>query len=266
MTPMNVVLGIVQIVVVFGLAVLLPRFLVSRVEQAARGQVDESVGKALAEYNHTLELGLEGHKSTLTTELEGFRQSLALDRERYSRDYALFATRRNDVYAEAFGALQKAIGGYASHFATLVFRREYTNSAETDLRNLAERLELVTAAERENFIAMLDAGHLQGARDFATTLFERDQVRQAQIGFRDFKRLWVLNALYFSPEVDDALRESVLHLAVLSTYADDLIAERRIDRVKAEEALQKVDATNTKLRMLMRGEIQAGFATSGANE
>ena len=261
---MGVAIEILQLVATFAVCVVLPAMVLSRVKNAARGEVDKSVGKVLADYDHSLELQLEGHRTMLKAdfekELEKVRQSLALDRERYSRDYELFATRRFQVYADTYGELQKAIGGYAGHLGTMFDRRDYSYSPEVDLRDVAERLELITAAERHELVARLDAGQLRDARELATTLHERESVRRAHVAFRDFKRVWVLNALYFSPDVEALLLQAVHHLAALSLCADEIIEERPVQRVKAAESLQKADVANADLKKLMRTELQHGFS------
>jgi hypothetical protein len=101
---------------------LLPKYIERRVTEAARGAVDLAVGRSLADYKLALDKQLESHRHDLTTSIEGLRQALAIDRERYSREYGLFATKRNELYAETFALLEKARGSCASKGPILALR------------------------------------------------------------------------------------------------------------------------------------------------
>ena len=108
---------------------LLPKYLERRVSEAARGAVDKQVGVALADHQHQLE-----------QQLELVRQSLALTRERHSHDYGLFAARRNEVYAELYGLLERAAGAYGGHFAVISSYREFSRTGKPSLESLAKSL------------------------------------------------------------------------------------------------------------------------------
>jgi hypothetical protein len=212
------------------LAWLVPKYVERRVAEAARGAVDISVGKALADYKLDVDKQLESYRTDLATSMEDLRQTLAFDRERYSRDYALFAAKRNDVYADTFSLLQKAHGGFASKFAKLLSYRDFSQSPAQDLRHLAERLELVSASERQSLTDAVDAGRMDLAGRLANMLNERDELRRANKCFYDFRNACTLSALYFSPAVDGLLSQALQPLAMLSTIADEVIAEEGVNR------------------------------------
>lgn len=253
------VIGIVSLA-----AWLLPKYLEARVAEAARGAVDLSVGRSLAEQRLQLDRQLEAYRDELTRNLEGIRQTLAFDREKFGRDYGLFATRRNEVYAETFGLLERARGGFAKRFAALLSYRDFGRSPVADLKALAERLKLISAAEREEFINLIANGRLDEARKLANRLNEKDELRQANRAFYEFRNACVLNALYFSSEIDALLTQAVHELALLTVYSDEIIEddEDRVAPRKASEQVTMVDVTAGQIRQAMRRELQAGFAES----
>lgn len=240
---------------------LLPKYLERRLGEAARGAVDISVGQLLADYRLTIDKQLEDHRSGLTRELEDLRQTLALDRERYSRDYGLFATTRNEVYAETFGLLERARGAFAARFGSITSHSDFGRSPEADLRDLATRLELVSEGERGKFLSLLGRGELDEARKRANVLVERESLRQANRSFYDFRNSCVLHALYFSPPVDELLSQAVRDLGLLSIYADELIDEEETvpPRQRAEQ-VRKVEATVSSVKDAMRDDMQWSFA------
>ena len=261
-TTLESLLSTVTLVVVGLASWLLPKYLERRVGEAARGAVDLSVGKSLAEHRLTIDTRLEEYRSGLMREMESLRQTLALDRERYSRDYGLFATRRNEVYAETFGLLERARGAFAERFAPVTSRRVFHRSPEADLRGLGTRLELINEGERQHFLDLLDQGRLDEARKQASILVERESLRQANRAFYDFRNACVLHALYFSPSVDSILSHAVQELGLLSVYADELLDEGETvpPRVLAEQ-FRKVEAITTSLKRALREDMQGSFAT-----
>lgn len=252
-----VVLGVI------GLASwLLPKYLERRVAEAARGAVDVSVGKTLADHRHSLDVQLEEYRQGLTGQIEQLRHGLATERERSSKDYGLFAERRNEVYAETYSLFEKARGGYASHFASLIQTRDFSRAPEADLRHLSKSLELITEGERESLAHALDLHNWGDARKIANELYERNSLRQANQAFYEFKRAWVLNALYYSIPVSDVLVEAIQILAPLSTFADEMIAADERDpiatgdRGKKADLVTKLDSLSPRLRTAMRAEMQ----------
>ena len=242
---------------------LLPKYLEARVAEAARGAIDLSVGKALAEHRFGLDTQLEDYRVSLGDQAESLRQSLAFERERYARDYGLFAQRRNEVYADVFGLLEKVRGGYGQHFAKLLSHRTFDTSVEPDLRALAGSLELVTDAERLLLLSALDRGDLTSARKTAAELVERSSLRAANRAFFDFRNACVLHTLYFSPEIDLIIPQILAPLALLSVHADELIAgdhgDGRDGRARGA-SVDEADGATARLRSQMRSEMQAGFA------
>jgi hypothetical protein len=112
---------------------------------------------------------------------------MALDRERYARDYSLFATKRNEVYADTFGLLEKAHGAYSAKFDSLRAYRDYSRSSIADLRNVAKRLELVCDSERQGLIEAIDSDSIDTARARANALNEHDEFRRANWCFYEFR-------------------------------------------------------------------------------
>lgn len=241
---------------------LLPKYLERRVAEAARGAVDVSVGKTLADHRHSLDRQLEEYRLGLTGQIEQLRHALAGERDRSSKDYGLFAERRNQVYAETYSLFEKARGGFAGHFATLIQTREFKGASEPDLRHLTKSLELITEGERDSLSGALSMHQLDKAGQIATVLFERDSLRRANQAFYEFKRAWVLHALYFSSQVSDVLGEAIQTLAPLSVFADELIEEGGRDRITTKDRrrradlVEKLDSLSPRLRNAMRGEMQ----------
>lgn len=242
---------------------LLPKYLERRVAEAARGAVDVSVGKTLADYYHQLDRQLEVHRTELSREAENWRQSLALDRERFSKDYELFAGKRNEVYADTYSLFERARGGYARHFAALTVHQDFRGSPEADLRHLAKSLEFISEGERAELVTQIDRGDLNAARKTANVLHERDAVRQANRVFVEFRNACVVHALWFSKEVDDLLEDAVRRMALLSVFADELIeGEKREHQMRRDqsEKVTELDMLARQLRKAMRHEMQAAFA------
>jgi hypothetical protein len=206
-------------------------------------------------------MDLERYKSELTRQLEGVRQGLALNHERYSRDYALFATRRNEVYAETYGLLERARGAYGAHFARLLITRDFRESDAADIRRLAKNLKYIIDSEREQLTGLLDTpGQLRDAGELATRLYERNGLRAAQRAFRFFGNAAVLHSLYFSSAVEQALETTRHTLAALSTFADERIEDREPREYrKSSEAMEDLDRHANNLRRLMQREMREGF-------
>lgn len=230
---------------------LLPKYLVRRVEEAARGAVDVSVGRTLAE-----------HRYSLDRQLEEYRLGLSAQIERTSKDYGLFAEKRNEIYAETYSLFEKARGGYAGHFASLIQTRDFSRSPEADLRHLTKSLEYITEGERQSLSDALDMQNWGKAREIANEIYERDSLRRANNAFYELKRAWVINALYFSTAVNDVILEAVQILASLSVFADEIIEEGKSVRITTEDRrnragkVEKLDALAPRLRNAMRDEMQ----------
>lgn len=245
---METTLSIVVLGVVSAATWLLPKYLERRVAEAARGAVDVSVGKTLAEHRHALDRQLE----------------------RSSKDYGLFAERRNEIYAETYTLFEKARGHYAMHFATLTQTRDFSKSGEPDLRHLAKKLDLISEGERSSLTDALDMHNLGDARRLANELYKKDSLRTANQAFYAFKSAWVLHALYFSTEVNDVLVEAARTLGLLSVYADELIEEGKDAQISVKDrrdraaTIDKLDAFATRLRTAMRAEMQRGFEADHA--
>lgn len=230
---------------------LLPKYLVRRVEEAARGAVDLSVGKKLAEHGHLL-----------TQQIETLRHSLATEREKQSKDYALFAESRNRIYAEVYALFEKVRGHYAFHFSAFRNYQDYSNSPEADLRDIAQRLERLTEGERKDFVEQLDRGELDAARQTANTLVERDSLRRANREFVDFKNACVVHALYLSSAVEAVTDDGIKALAVFTVHADRMIEEGRRPpayRGEFQDRSSEIDATDAisaRMRDAMRAEMR----------
>ena len=245
--------------IVAAVASWLPKYLETRVTEAARGSVDVSVGKKLSEYQLAIDKQLESHRHELSAGLENVRQSYSLDRERYSRDYGLFATRRNEVYAESFALFEKARGAYGKKFAKLLSFQDFSRSPAADLARLADRLELVSEGERLQLRSHLEAGDLEQARTHAGVIYERDELRRANRSFSDFRNACALNALYFSTEVLETVRSATRPLATLSVNSDAIIANSEEQGLNGYAEVAELDALSVRLRDLMRGEMHSGF-------
>lgn len=236
---------------------LLPKYLVRRVEEAARGAVDISVGKKLAEHGHLL-----------SQQIETLRHSLATERERQSQDYALFVGRRNRIYAKIFSLFEKVRGHYSFHFAAFRNYRDYSRSPEADLRNIAASLQVVTDDERRTFVEQLDRGELEAARQTANTLVERDSLRRANREFVDFKNACIVHRLYLSPAVEAVIEEAARALALFSIHAESMIEEGRRPPAYREEfkdrsdEIDAMDGISARMREIMRAEIQGSIQTT----
>jgi hypothetical protein len=117
---MEHVLSVVTLGVISLASCLLPKYLERRVAEAARGAVDVSVGETLADHRHSLDVQLEEYRQGLTGQIEQLRHGLATERERSSKDYGLFVERCNEIFAETYSLFEKARGGCADHFASLI--------------------------------------------------------------------------------------------------------------------------------------------------
>ena len=189
--------GILSTVAILGIALaawLLPKYLAARVTEAARGAVDEHVGKALAAHTHELDKRLESHRHALARQADDFRHILAQDMARYTQDYGLFASRRNEVYAKTYASFERARGGFAPHFSAITIGPKWEDASGPDMLKFGEA-EQVSEAERAELQAYVSEKHLDQARRFVAVLYERVSLRRAHEAFRAFKNGIVLNAL-----------------------------------------------------------------------
>lgn len=237
---------------------LLPKYLAARVTEAARGAVDEHVGKALADHAHELDKQLEVHRNALARQADEFRHLLAQETARYSQDYGLFASRRNEVYAETYASFERARGGFAPHFSPITIGPTWDNASGADILKFG-RSEHVSEGERAELSEYVEKNQLDQARTFAATLYERVSLRQAHEAFRDFKNTIVLNALYYSPDVDRVLTEATTTLARMAAAALDVEHLERLRLEHKEPLLRDTDAMSSRLRGAMRDDMQAGF-------
>ena len=241
---LEVLVAVETAVIFIGLPLLL-LFARERVKNLAR----ETTDKALADYKHT--------QDQILAQINAGHQ-------RRVQEFGLFAQRRNEVYAEAYSLFEKARGGYAQHFASLIQTREFNRSPEADLRHLASSLEQITEGERESLLDAINTHRGNDARQLANELYERDSLRRANQAFYAFKGAWVLHALYFSSEVSDVLLEAAQTLGLLSVFADEVIEARRGERLPVEdrrnrsEQVNKLDALAPRLRKAMRAEMEPG--------
>jgi hypothetical protein len=259
---MEHVLSVVTLGVISLTVWLLPKYLERRVAEAARGAVDLSVGKTLADHRHSLDVRLEEYRQGLTGQIEQLRHGLATERDRSSKDYGLFAERRNEIYAETYSLFEKARGGYASHFDSLISTRDFSQSPEADLRHLARHLRRITEGERESLVSALDMHNWADARKIANEIFERDSLRRANDAYGEFRSAWVLHALYFSTEVNGILTEASQVLGHLSVFAHEVIEEGHrarptpADRKSRLDYVNETDEISAQLRTAMRSEMQ----------
>lgn len=218
---------------------LLPKYLVSRVTNAARGAIDEKVGKAL----------------------ELFRSELELSRARYSQDYQLFSTKRNDVYAELYGLLERAAGQAAPLFQMIRIGYLYGQADPRDLRRHVEEREGLLASERDGVIKELEAGRFDEAVRKLEALEHPWLSRLAEQAWTEAKNYWILHGLFLSPEVDQQMDAVNQLFAQMSTELR--FPERGgIDHVKRAALLASVHGALAALKETMRSEMQAGFASS----
>jgi len=222
---------------------LLFLFVRERVKNLAR----ETTDKALADYKHTQD-------QTLAQITAGHQRRL--------HEFGLFAQRRNEVYAETYSLLEKARGGYASHFDSLISTRDFSDSPEADLRNLAKNLRRITEGERESLTNALDMNRRDEAGKIANEIYERDSLRRANDAFGEFRGAWVLHALYFSADVNGILTEGSRVLAHLSVFAHEVIEEGHrarptpTDRKSRLDYVTQTDEISARLRLAMRAEMQ----------
>jgi hypothetical protein len=243
---------IVSVLILLAIAAayrFLPKYIETRVTAAAKGVVDERVGKALAEHRHELDKQLERHRGLL-----------AREEERYSRDYGLFATKRNEVYAATFGDLEKARGLFGPHFSIIRIGPDFSRKAEADLANFATTDPDVGPGERERLLELLkSSARLDEARELAARLYDQASLRRAHAAFRDFKNTVVLNTLYYSPDVDRLIGEAIGVLARMAAWAFDLDHLERQDWEELGKLLSELAEVAARLRDAMRSEMQAGF-------
>jgi hypothetical protein len=220
-------------IVVIGAAYLLREYIVKRVSEAARGAID----RGLAEHQHHLDVS----------------------RERLSRDYQIYAEQRFRVYTETYAAYEKAHGAFAKHFRIFTESRDFRRSPRADLLHIAERLDAISEAERQELRRLAD--HDFGkAGPYATALWKKNELRMANRYFTDFRNTVVLNQLYFSSDVDSLLNEMHLKMASLSVLVDELIEGEqwdRVDRDKSYKALEALEEVGSRVRRAMRDELQA---------
>jgi hypothetical protein len=238
----------IVLVVVLLAAWLLPIYLERRVAEAARGAVDERVGKSLADHTQRLE-----HQT------EVLRQSLAISRERYTQDYSLFAAKRNEIYAELYALLEKAAGGYGAHFAGITVRQDYSRSGEPVLRGLLDSLQAISGDEKAALNGALDRGAIDDARKLANELWMKSSVREAYRAFVTFKNEFIVQSLYVSPAVEAQAQRAIGHLAALSTYGDELVAGETVPYQAARTEYMNLKQLLIEIRSSMRSEMTEGF-------
>lgn len=59
----------------------------------------------------------------ITQQVEGVKHFFDTRLQRFSHDYGTFAIKRNEIYAEAYAALQRTVGGYVRVFGARPPRR-----------------------------------------------------------------------------------------------------------------------------------------------
>lgn len=256
---MQQLLSLTALVAIWLAAWLLPKYLVSRVTNAARGAVDQQVGKAIAAYTHELDKRLEDHRSALVLSLESARQQAALQRERFARDYTLFASRRNEVYAETYSLLEKARGAFSTHFAPISQHQSFERASAVDLASFLANTEFLTEGEKLELKELSGQADLTAARRLADVLWGRGVLRRALGRFSDFRVAWVLYALYYSREVDALLKEAIGQFAVLDTLAEELLADRKVTYQERKPPFEELGRITIRIRDSMREEMQSGF-------
>lgn len=203
----------------------------------------------------------------LSKDLERFRGALALSHTRYSQDYELFATRRSEVYASVYAAFERARGAYGGHFNSLVERHVYDDASEKGLRKLMSMLTRISDEDRDRVIELLEEGSRDQAGKLATRLVERDQLRGAQELWNTFRNQFIIDGLYFAPDVEALLVEAMDHFAHLSIFADNRIDGETPREYREPAALMtKLADLSGKLRAAMRAEMQIGFAVAEAKK
>lgn len=225
--------------------------------------IDLSVGKALDKHRHELNEELENHRNVLAGALERTRQDLALEREQHARDYSLFATKRNEVYAEIYRLFESTRAGYAEHFGRITSQPDFANGSISDLHRSAGELKLLSEKERRQIADLIDSKTepLTKAASLLTTLWMRDGLRRTNMTFNDFKREFAFNALYFTQETESMLRNAVNALAVLSAYSWDFIDDGKIDYGSRAGDVDRATEVGKQLRETMQREMRAGFAS-----
>jgi hypothetical protein len=90
---------------------------------------------------------------------------------------------------------------------------------------------------------------------------EKDQLRGARTDFNEFRNVCVLEALYFSAEVEAALDGVWRVFVELSVFAEERIAgESPREYRRPAECMDQLKALSRGLRDLMRAELQKGFS------
>jgi hypothetical protein len=242
---------------------LVPRYLVRCVEEAARGVVDLSVGKELAEHRLLIDKKLELYRSLLSLDLERTRQTLALERDRYGHDYSHFSRRRSEVYAETYALVERARGAFFPHFARIQERADYSRASARDLRELLTTLNL-PRSDHDDLHAALDSGRLEDARRLAARLTTEVSLVAANAAFYAFRNSIVVNALYFSDQVNDELTRIIDSLSMLSVYADEILHDDAPFPQDGTGHLEQLGRAVAQLRDLMRAELQPTVAAMGA--
>jgi hypothetical protein len=267
---METILSIISTLAVSLASILLPKYLSKRVEEAARGAVDLSVGRELAEHRLTLDKQLEDYRTDINRQLEVVRHSFASERERYSKDYGLFAESRNKVYAETYASFEAVRGAYHQHFAVVTETTDFSRSPAEDLRHTLASLTQISQSERSALLTQIE-NDVSAARATTNLLFVRSSLREANQKFIEFKNAWVLNALYFSPVLNAKLSEAMKPLVSLHFAADEMIEANIRGRRLASgykdrsELVKQLASLSEQMRDTMRAEMQAGFQNS-ANE
>lgn len=238
---MNDLLVLLVILALQGLWTLLTLYIAERVKQAARGAVDESVGRALNEQRHDFERRLE---------------ELRLERDRLAQDFGLFASKRNEVYVEVYSHFTKTVDlyhsvvGFSEGYAFDSFEREQVESyllIEVDLP--ADRqTRLLDLWDRDRGEAVRALNQLQ----------HETRRRKAESTFREAKNVAVLNELYFSVDVDTALH--ALAHAIAAVVVRVWRPDERTGGQDAWEAQQVAEARRNDLKQIMQTELRRGFA------
>ena len=124
---------------------------------------------------------------------------------------------------------------------------------------LAKTLKYITESDREELRALIRKD-VREAGKLATVLAERSLLRRANHAFLTFKNHWVIDALYFSPDVTAVIVEANPIFAYLSVIASEMIEEPEREpmigeRKKLAEYVEKLEAIAPKLRTAMQAEM-----------
>lgn len=230
---------ILIILAIQGIWTLITLYITEKVKQAARGAVDESVGKALNEQRHEFERGLE---------------EVRLERDRLAQDFGLFASKRNEVYAEVYSHFTKTVGrlhsvvGFSEGYSFDKCEREFI---ERYLMTEAD----VTDARQTQILGLWDRDRQGAVRELNQVQHDQRR-RKAEAAFREAKNAAVLNELYFSPEVDAAIHgitQAIAKIVVRLRGPDDREGDT------AWDAQQAAERDLNELKGIMQVEMRRGF-------